>query len=257
MHYYQHNIKSFNNATRHLTRVERALYRDLIELYYDTEQPLPAVDFDRLARRVMAISEEEKQALKYVLDEFFELTGEVYTHHKCDEEIEKYRESQTAKARAGKASAEARKKKSEARKQQRKAGAKQDLTGAEQVLNGCATNQQPTTNNHNKTYTENPPESDKPDSCPHQEIVNLYLEILPELAGVRDITEQRMKKLRARWKSQARFQDLEWWRRYFEHVRESDFLMGRSTDFQANFDFLIESSKFQKVIEGAYHRGAA
>ena len=70
MHYYQHNIKTFNSATRHLTRVERALYRDLIEIYYDTEKPLTS-NIDRLSRLVMANSNDEKESLSYVLSEFF------------------------------------------------------------------------------------------------------------------------------------------------------------------------------------------
>ena len=60
MHYYSHNIGDFNNSTRHLTRVERSLYRDLIELYYDTEKPLDSMSFDRLAKRVLAKTEEEQ-----------------------------------------------------------------------------------------------------------------------------------------------------------------------------------------------------
>lgn len=142
MHSYQHNIKTFNNATRHLTRVERSLYRDLIELYYDTEQPLPADDFDRLARRVLAVSEEEKAALQYVLDEFFVKTGNVYSHDYCDETIEKFHTATTAKAKAGKASAEARKKKAASRKAGRSDKQEQDLTDDEQALNDSSTDEQ-------------------------------------------------------------------------------------------------------------------
>lgn len=90
MNYYPHHIGDFNSATRHLTRVERSLYRDLIELYYDTEQPLPADDFDRLARHVIATSEEEKEALRYVLGEFFTLDDGVYCNSRCDAEISKH-----------------------------------------------------------------------------------------------------------------------------------------------------------------------
>jgi len=158
MHSYQHNIKTFNNATRHLTRVERSLYRDAIELYYDTEQPLPAVDFDKLARRLVAHTQEERDALRYVLGEFFELTGDVYTHTYCDEVIEKFKSNSSAKARAGAASAEARKLKADARKQNRKTKKEQTSTGAEQVLNTDAAavlNQKPETINQkpsNKDY---------------------------------------------------------------------------------------------------------
>ncbi|MCP5244840.1 MAG: YdaU family protein [Burkholderiales bacterium] len=151
MHSYQHHIKDFNNATRHLTRVERSLYRDAIELYYETEQPLPADDFDRLARRLMAVTDEEKTALKMVLDEFFDLTGNVYSHDRCDEEIEKFHNAQTAKSVAGKASAEARRKRQEARKESRK---KQNLTDVEQPLNSVDTEDQQNATNH-KPITKN------------------------------------------------------------------------------------------------------
>lgn len=159
MHSYQHNIKTFNSATMHLTHVERALYRCCIEMYYDTEQPLPADNFDRLAKRLMANSNEEKEALKYVLDEFFTKTGNVYTHDYCDEEIEKYHANKSDKARAGKASAEARRKKAEERKAKRAAESSTDdehnSTDVEQVFNSVkaedqqnATNHKPLTNNH-------------------------------------------------------------------------------------------------------------
>lgn len=53
MNHYPHHIGDFNTATMHLTFVERALYRELLDLYYDTEKPLMA-DVGKLARRVRA-----------------------------------------------------------------------------------------------------------------------------------------------------------------------------------------------------------
>lgn len=49
MNYYQHHIGDFNNATRHLSLVERAIYRDLLDMYYDTEKPIDASNLERLA----------------------------------------------------------------------------------------------------------------------------------------------------------------------------------------------------------------
>lgn len=113
MHFYPHNIAEFNNATRHLTRVERSVYRDAIELYYHTESPLPAGNLERLSRVLLCVTEEEKAALQMILDDFFVLTELGYFHARCEAEIEKYRLNSSAKARAGKASAEARKNKKE------------------------------------------------------------------------------------------------------------------------------------------------
>ena len=97
MNFYPHHIKDFNNSTRHLTRVERSVYRDAIELYYDTESPL-IDDIDKLSRRLLATSDEEKTALKDILNEFFELTEDGYYHDRCDKEIAKYRANTSAKA---------------------------------------------------------------------------------------------------------------------------------------------------------------
>lgn len=143
MNHYPHHIGDFNNATRHLTRVERSVYRDAIERYYDTEQPLTK-DFQSLAKRLLCFSDEEKTALKSILAEFFVETEDGFSHCRCEAEIEKYRANTSAKARAGKASAEARRAKS-----------KQKRTRVEHVLNSVtteheqnSTNQKPVTINH-------------------------------------------------------------------------------------------------------------
>lgn len=132
MHFYQKNIPDFNNATRHLTRVERSLFSDAIELYYDTEKPLTS-DFDKLARLLLAQSDEEKSALRDVLNEFFTLTDDGYFNKRCNEEILKYQSYIDNKSKAGKASAKQR--------------TEQKLTGVEQVLNTTSTNYNPLTIN--------------------------------------------------------------------------------------------------------------
>lgn len=134
MNYYPHHIGDFNNATRHLTRVERMLYRDAIELYYDTESEL-TLDFNKLARKLLAITDDEKEALKVVLDDFFIITDTGYYHERCNIEITKYHSNTSNKAKAGIASALARQQKAT-------------------ETNGCSTdvqltnNQEPVTNNH-------------------------------------------------------------------------------------------------------------
>jgi uncharacterized protein YdaU (DUF1376 family) len=137
MNYYQYHITDFNNATRHLTRTERSIYRDLLDIYYDTEKPLQA-DFERLARRVIATSEDERAALEFVLGEFFQLDGDVYRQERCDREIEEFHVKVNKKIEAGRASARARS----------KAASKQKLTPVEQVLDERLTDVQlPSTHN--------------------------------------------------------------------------------------------------------------
>jgi uncharacterized protein YdaU (DUF1376 family) len=147
MNFYPHHIGDFNNATRHLTRVERSVYREAIELYYDTENAL-TLDVKKLERRLLCFSDEEKSALQSVLSEFFTETEYGYFNERCYLEIEKYRSNTSNKAKAGKASAEARKIKSD--------NVKQNSTPVEHVNTLCSTNhnQEPITNNH-KPITNN------------------------------------------------------------------------------------------------------
>lgn len=135
MNYYQHHIGDFNNATRHLNLVERALYRDLIEMYYDAEAAIDGRDFMRLARRLLCRSDEEQQSLRFVLAEFFEEADGFYTQARCQREIEVYHTHREQQSRAGKASAAKRAANSAG-------GASQPhsigLTDAEQALNAAA-----------------------------------------------------------------------------------------------------------------------
>lgn len=104
MNHYPHHIGDFNSATRHLTFVERALYRELLDLYYDTERPLNA-DVSKIARRVLANTEELREALVVVLEEFFLLGDDGWHNDRCDREIASFHAKQEQQSRAGRASA--------------------------------------------------------------------------------------------------------------------------------------------------------
>lgn len=103
MHYYQHNIGDYRRKTGHLSLLEHGIYRSLLDTYYLTMQPLCA-DHAKLMRSHCVRTEEEKQALLDVLDDFFVKQEDGYYHAHCEEVIQKYKD-RSAKA---KASAEAR-----------------------------------------------------------------------------------------------------------------------------------------------------
>lgn len=160
MNHYPHHIGDFNSATIHLTFVERALYRELLDLYYDTEQPLNS-DKKKLARRVRATTDELAQALDILLEEFFELQDDGWHNARCDAEIAAYRQKQEQQSRAGQASAQARRaKKVSPQKDAPPAPGvgTQDqqpfddvLTGVGRMLNGRTTNQNQNQNHIKET----------------------------------------------------------------------------------------------------------
>jgi hypothetical protein len=104
-----------------------------------------------------------------------------------------------------------------------------------------------------------PEEKPKTPPCPHQEIIALYHEILPELREVKVWNATRKKLLAARWKENKARQNLDWWERYFNYVKKCPFLMGQVANrdgppFEADLEWLVRPQNFAKVIEGKYER---
>jgi uncharacterized protein YdaU (DUF1376 family) len=103
MHYYQHNIADYRKDTIHLTLLEHGVYRQLLDQYYLTQEPLPTEN-QKIYRLINARSDDEKHAIENVLNDFFDKTENGYVHKRCDIEIETYqaksdRAIQSAKAR--------------------------------------------------------------------------------------------------------------------------------------------------------------
>lgn len=108
MHYYTKNIADFNNATRHLTRQERSIYSDLLELQYDLEHPIPD-DLDWICRRILAFSESERTDVERMLNEYFDSVEQGFSNARAEREINHFIGKREKAIAAGKASGEARK----------------------------------------------------------------------------------------------------------------------------------------------------
>lgn len=107
MNFYSFHIGDYASATRHLSWLEDAAYRRLLDLYYVKEGPLPS-DKRQLYRLLIASTEDQREAVDVVLNEFFVLTEKGYTHERCEAEIsfaaeKKNKASQSARARWGNA----------------------------------------------------------------------------------------------------------------------------------------------------------
>lgn len=91
MNYYSHHIGDYLTDTAHLSILEDGSYRRLMDRYYTTEQPLPS-DEQNLFRLLRARSDDEKEAVRVVLNEFFTLTDSGWSHKRCEIEIAAYKE---------------------------------------------------------------------------------------------------------------------------------------------------------------------
>jgi uncharacterized protein YdaU (DUF1376 family) len=98
MNYYAHHIGDFRSGSVHMSRVERWVYRDLIEVYYDTEKPLP-LDLNVLCRIIGVRTEEERNIVADLLQYKFQKTDSGFANKRCDLEIAAYHaKAGTAKA---------------------------------------------------------------------------------------------------------------------------------------------------------------
>lgn len=104
--------------------------------------------------------------------------------------------------------------------------------------------------------------------CPHLRLIELFGEHLPALPQPKPELWQgkSAEAMRARWrwlltakqqKSGKRYatttdEGLAWMARFFEYVGRSDWLMGRSGNFQCTLQWLMKAENFTKVIQGNY-----
>lgn len=105
-------------------------------------------------------------------------------------------------------------------------------------------------------------------TCPLDQIVAVYHEVLPELPKVRVMDKAREKAIRERWawvmsstrpdgtrRAETLEQGLTWFREYFGLTRENDFLMGRTprsgehANWRPDIEFLCKSQGLKHVLE--------
>lgn len=101
MNYYEHHLGDYAQATAHLSMLEDACYSRMLRWYYAEEKPLPA-ELRAVCRIVRASTEDEREAVRIVLEEFFVLEADGWHQKRADQEIERYRaKSEKARRSAG------------------------------------------------------------------------------------------------------------------------------------------------------------
>ncbi len=123
----------------HLSNEEDLAYRRLLEMYYDTEQPIPD-DLQLVSRRIRVTPE----ALLFVLQEFFVLVNKGWKNKRCDLVINDYHEMAEKNRRNGKKGGRPKKPKDE---QENPLGF-QSVPSGMPVVTQVKANQEPITINH-------------------------------------------------------------------------------------------------------------
>jgi uncharacterized protein YdaU (DUF1376 family) len=116
--------------------LEHGCYHQLLDQYYLNEEPLP-LDIDKIFRLLSARTQDEKNAIKNVLKDFFIETEAGFIQRRADDEIKFYHDRVDQAAKAGRISAE------------KRANSNERSTGVQRMFNQLITNnKEQITNNH-------------------------------------------------------------------------------------------------------------
>lgn len=187
MYKYLHHIGDFIVDTAHLTPLEECFYRRAIDLYYLNEKPLPK-ETQSVFRRLRAITQEEREAVINVLQDFFVEQEDGFHNKRCDSEIAEYQLNANKNRENGKKGGRPPKKKPEVNPNTSEMVNSENPQETQSVILGFQSetqknlNRKPLTDNHiNNTHTlsadENQNESWKPDS-------NILINVIRESVGI-------------------------------------------------------------------------
>lgn len=87
MHYYQFNIKDYSFATIRMSLMEDLAFRRMLDLFYESEKPLP-FELKRVAKLIGMPDHQEE--IRDVLNEFWQETESGWVNSRANEEITKY-----------------------------------------------------------------------------------------------------------------------------------------------------------------------
>lgn len=277
MNYYPFHLGDYAAHTAHLEPLEDLAYRRMLDAYYMREGALP-VDPTEVARLIRM--RQYQAEVESVLCEFFDKSDDGWHSKRADQELTSMLAKQEQRSAKDAHEADRMRRYRERRSVMFTALRARGIVPAWDVpmkelqklhdenCNGPETDLQREQNadggvtcNADATAIPIPTPIPIPvvviDNCPHQEIVSIFHEVLPEARAIRVWTAKRKEILRARWREQSKRQSLGWWRRLFEYVRESDFLMGKvhspgRKPFELNLEWLLNEENLAKVIEGHY-----
>lgn len=151
MNYYPFHIGDFRSGTVNMSRQSRWIYRDMLDVYYDTEKPL-ALDLDALCDGLGVELADERSIVERLLRFKFTKTEDGYHHEICDRVIAEYRaKAETAKTNGAKGGRPKGSKNNPNNNQEKPSGfpsgSDVDASG-KQEQTGSNANQEPITKNH-------------------------------------------------------------------------------------------------------------
>lgn len=277
-YFYTHNIGDFAVETRFMPPEDIGIYVILKDEYLSNGMRLAK---DRIAN---LFPPQYSQSLNRVLARFYREDGDFWVSDSLEKELAEFKDR-------GSTNSENAKKRWEKVRGAKASNAKSCESNASRTKShaiSCLTNnQEPITNNQvvsstplvnadgidgriaeqdpdmkEGLFTDEPPVPTQRKAvavCPYEKIKALYAEILPELPQPVMLSAARKTAMKARWQDvfneegiKTEAEGIECFRNFFALVRQSKFLMGRTSKWKATLDWLMKQENFLKVCEQKY-----
>ncbi len=257
MHYYQFNIGDYASHAGHLTETEDLGYRRLLDLYYLTEEPFKN-DIAQICRLIRMRNFEEE--IGQVLNEFFMLEGDYWSHNRADKEIALYRsKADTARENGKKGGRPKGPKKPRLTQPVNSANPEKPTLQPDRKLNS---NQEPVTINQEPIEVPLSPggNGQKAKKVPYEHIQDIYNKQLPTLTASRVLSDKTKRQISKIWKQKEGHQNREFWTNYFSGCGQ---LSGRMDNWaglnggskSGNIELLTRDEIFVRSINEIFDAG--
>ena len=253
MHYYKRNLGDYAKKAGRLTMLQHGAYTLLIDSCYDREV-FPTLE--QALEWTWASTEAEVEAVKFVLNRFFELDKEgCYVQDRILQELLHYHKNADTNKRIA---------------DEREAKRKENRTNRVQVVDESTPNQEPLTINHKPIYkdTNVSLSAEGLPTCPHQDILLLYKKHLPHLTQPRVWEGNRQVVLKSRWIQAAKPSNyspegyktkedgLKWWDSFFGYIANDSSLANgfktKDRTWLPDLEWITNATNFAKIIDGKY-----
>jgi uncharacterized protein YdaU (DUF1376 family) len=263
MYYYSFHIGDYLSATAHLSNAEDLTYRRLLDMYYDTELPIPD-DIHKVARKIRM----DASVVCDVLNEMFYKQEGCWVNARCEAEIKGYQQLLVKNTANGKKGGRPKKPTENPNETQTKPIANPNETQTE-PKHKATSNHEPVTSNHIKYHDADASLSTAAlIDCPHQEILKLFKQQLPELRQPRVWEGNRRTLLKNRWQQaskpsvysadgyKTKEDGLEWWETFFDYIAKNTKLTtgfdNKGHTWKPDLEWLTKPANFAKIIDGKY-----
>lgn len=230
----------FEADTSHLSMAEDGAYNRLLRICWMTPGCTMPTDEAWIMRRVRAQSDEDREAVKIVLSEFFTVVKGRYSNARLAKEFASAIEAHEKRKKAGSRGGLAKALKTN----------KSTSSNAKAMLKQPEPEPEPyKERDTNVSHVIPHPEP----ASPIAEAVKVYNDTAGQVGWpkVQKLTPARSKALKARLTDCG---GIEGWRMAMDKGKASDFLCGRSANqwTGCGFDWIVKQANFTKLMEGNY-----